>query len=164
MAGVNRVCLMCGNCFTTTGAEVRRGGGKYCCRECYHKSRIGKRSPNWRGGKKTGSGGYVEIYKPNHQNADCMGYIKEHRLVMSEELGRPLLSTELVHHINENRADNRIENLALMNIGDHISHHHSGKRVGEKTRLLLSRIKKKNSCFIKRKPNGQFLGGVSYGR
>ena len=41
------------------------------------------------------------------------GYVMEHRLVMAEWVGRPLLRSEVVNHINHNPRDNRRENLEL---------------------------------------------------
>ncbi len=53
--------------------------------------------------------------------------IMEHRWVMSQHLGRPLLPTETVHHINGVRLDNRLENLELWS-----SSQPSGQRVEDK--------------------------------
>ena len=50
----------------------------------------------------------------DHPNANSNGVILEHRLVMSEYLGRPLEDDEWVHHCDENQKHNEIENLELM--------------------------------------------------
>jgi hypothetical protein len=58
--------------------------------------------------------GYWIVKRPaNHPSKRKDGYILLHRLVMENHLGRYLLPTEQVHHINEIKKDFRIENLKL---------------------------------------------------
>lgn len=68
--------------------------------------------------------GYVQIRVPGHPNAGVNGWAQEHRVVMSDHMGRPLFADETVHHRNGHTSDNRIENLELWS-----SRHPKGQRV-----------------------------------
>ena len=73
----------------------------------------------WQGGVTIDKDNYVLIKKHGHPNADAQGYIRLHRLIMSEYIGRPLEENEEVHHRDGDTFNNDLSNLELL---DHSSH------------------------------------------
>jgi transposase len=49
--------------------------------------------------------------------------VRLHRFLMEQKLGRKLTFDEVVHHINGNKHDNRVENLQVLSRGDHLRIH-----------------------------------------
>lgn len=112
-------CPACGKSIQKILKDGR--DAKYCSHKCYAENRS-KRGP-YR--SKIISKKYTYIYSPNHPHAIGTKklYVAEHRLVMENAIGRYLNDDEVVHHINENTMDNRIENLQLMTASEHIIFH-----------------------------------------
>ena len=115
----------CGDHFVAVGSDLRRGQSQSC--GCLWKERLSRRnkrkgadSPSWKGGRHDDGSGYTRVWTSS-------GYAMEHRVVMAEHLGRPLLDGESVHHVNGIKDDNRIKNLELW-----VSTHPSGQRVSDK--------------------------------
>jgi hypothetical protein len=87
---------------------------------------IGHKPTRWNGGRWLDGKGYVYILNPDHPNCTKQGYIREHRLIMENKMGRLLSKTEIVHHINGNILDNDINNLRLFSsVGEHVKYHKS---------------------------------------
>ncbi len=105
-------CEDCGK-----GRWVQLRNGKPTHPFCYSCAKKKSRAPGWKGGRHHDPLGYmiVRIYPddPYYPMVKFNGYVLEHRLIVAKSLGRCLLKSEIVHHNNGIRDDNRIENLTL---------------------------------------------------
>lgn len=109
---IYRQCLTCGKDFPHTQAEDRRGSRHlFCSMSC----RYPNKKLNLPRGQYYSSDKYIIL----NTTPDGRKQIKLHRYVMEQFIGRKLLSSEIVHHINSNKLDNRIENLIIMTKSEH---------------------------------------------
>ena len=76
----------------------------------------GVNNPNWIGGEGFDGRYMRKTTAPNKRK-------RSHRLIMERYLGRDLTFNEVVHHINRNKLDNRVENLQLMTRSEHTRLH-----------------------------------------
>ena len=93
----------------------------------------GAKNGAWKGGRVVASNGYVLLRMPGHHLADRRGYVYEHRLVAEQVLGRRLRPGEIPHHKNSIKADNRSENIEVVESAYH--HRVAHRTVGRGRRL-----------------------------
>lgn len=70
--------------------------------------------------------GYFYMEAKGHEMAMPSGRMFMHRYVMARHLGRKLESWEHVHHIDEDRGNNKIDNLELLTKSEHMKKHTDG--------------------------------------
>lgn len=71
-------------------------------------------------------GQYNYAIVPGHPNATKNGYVLEHRIVVENSLGYILPRSTLVHHKDENKKNNHIDNLEPVSAKEHRSRHTNG--------------------------------------
>ena len=103
-------CKACGK-----KIKVRNGSkSKYCSQKCYWKFLKGLHKKN---------NTEYKVLRINGKNK------REHKVIMEKYLGRKLKKSEIVHHINGDRADNKIENLQVVSRKEHIEIHFEVQKI-----------------------------------
>jgi hypothetical protein len=92
-------CLHCGKERSVYLSQYKSGRGRYCSKSCLAKSKVRERHPAW--GEDTFRTSVNGINKYRYQ------------LIAESALGRPMKSTEIVHHIDGNRHNNANSNLLI---------------------------------------------------
>jgi hypothetical protein len=123
----------------------------------------------WNVEKIVSKGDYLYAIVRDHPNKTKNNYVLLHRIVMENLLGRILNTNEVVHHKNENKKDNRGENLELLSKTEHAALHATvGNRmltlccpncgiIFERRRNQTHLIKRGSFTSCSRRCRGQFF-------
>ena len=110
-AKVETKCARCGKSIQVIQSRMKIYKKAFCNRKCF--GNLWGKSISW--------DGYYILNTPD-------GSFREHRWIMEKHLGRKLKAEELIHHVNGNKLDNRVENLEITDRKSHASQHRTGFR------------------------------------
>lgn len=145
----NCICPICKKRFHLKPYMLNDGSiNHYCSKECHRLAKIdymkgnknhqyglkGNKNASWKSDKKITNYGYVKIRCLEHPFKDCDGFVFEHRLIAEKYLlneensveinGKKYLKKEYtVHHLDENKLNNNLENLQVMTKKEHCRIH-----------------------------------------
>lgn len=105
---------------------------------------------------------YREVYIPSHPKARPNGCVLEHRIVAEQLVGRVLRDEEVVHHIDEKKDNNTVENLIVfVSQDDHARFHQTGVMIRNEDNTYYSPITENvcencNSTYVQDKSKVRF--------
>lgn len=122
----NVTCAHCGMSREVQRYRVR--ARNFCDVACFAAHNKGKRRGPTDGGmrsigRKYMKDGYILVKTTAEGGPNGNGYELEHRVIMAAIVGRPLLTSEVVHHKNHDKADNRTANLVIVTYKEHMALH-----------------------------------------
>lgn len=115
--------------FNTTWSKVQYRRRKWGLPILKNRKAEAQEHPRWKGGRSVEKrSGYVRIYAP--ERARYGKYIYEHTLKAEDKIGRRLLKTENVHHVDGDKTNNDITNLVIVTDSHHRRLHHQLESFG----------------------------------
>lgn len=120
-------CVYCGKGRWVRLVKIKDSSFTNYCNKCQtiiKRRWQGDKHWNWKGGEQIAQYKLIclPVSSPYKAMANSKGCILEHRLVMAKHLSRLLERHEVVHHLNGDKFDNRIENLSLTDNNNHERH------------------------------------------
>ena len=102
------------------------------------------------------SGKYHRLSKGKDEKGKRI-FIDEHRFIMEQHIGRKLKNDEIVHHIDGNKSNNKIENLKIKSSKEHKKIHLKDNLFSEESIKKRNKRLKHRSIYSRRKINDEKL-------
>ena len=94
------------------------------------------------------TGKYLAVQRPAHPKARIDGYVYIHQLQAEKKLGRQLNKDECVHHIDENKYNNDINNIIVFKTKSDHAAFHSGCDIYLDGDVWVAKIHKNRVCPV----------------